>query len=146
VKTEAGSAPNVFHIDLETVSGQLLAQRLAKNSRLVRCWFAIPCGAMSRDREKRVPDRLLKLGAPDPRPLRSVSEPMGVFMLSLDLASDDLSVRKGATQCRCVLDRGEPSTVHLAAHTTFLNIALLPNVLDIDTQMCMHGLQANKWT
>ena len=84
----------VVKIDLCSKDGvRVLLNQLNSNKRVV-VWLAPPCGTFSRARERPVPVKLKRMGAPEPQPLRDATFPMGFPDLT---GSDREKVGRGNT-------------------------------------------------
>ena len=70
------------NLDLTKDSGWIVLYELLESERLVYVHGAPPCGTATRARERRIAKSLIRKGAPDPRPLRSVDQPHGIWGLS----------------------------------------------------------------
>ena len=68
----------VITLDLANPADQALLMTKARAHEFDYVHAAPPCGTSTRARDKRVPLWLQRLGAPDPKPLRSTLEPEGV--------------------------------------------------------------------
>ena len=70
----------VMMADLTTAEGQQLVMDLLKSTRGELVWVHIapPCGTASRARERPIPAKLIRQGAPTPQPLRSAEWPEGL--------------------------------------------------------------------
>ena len=68
----------VVSMDLASPADQALLMSKARAHEFDYVHAAPPCGTSTRARDKRVPLWLQRLGAPDPKPLRSTLEPEGV--------------------------------------------------------------------
>ena len=73
------SAPQapVMKLDLATDDGQRIVKELVREAPVVYIHAAVPCGTASRAREKPISLKLRLAGAPQPRQLRSRSQPYG---------------------------------------------------------------------
>ena len=65
---------------------------------------ALPCGTGSRARERPVPSHLVAKGAPQPRPLRNASEPLGLPHLSMHEREKVESANKLAEFTICLFE------------------------------------------
>ena len=104
---------------------------------------------MSRAREKLVPAALQRLGAPNPRPLRSNDYPDGLPDLEgLDLIKVKLANKLSDFVAEVVLDMHQrrafftvenPLNSYLWARPSYASLARLPGIRIIRFQACMHG-------
>ena len=67
-----------LNLDLTLDSSWEVLDRLRRENRIFFMHAAPPCGTATRARERPVPQFLRKQGAPNPRPLRTDDEPLGV--------------------------------------------------------------------
>ena len=69
-------------LDLCSTTGQKIFWDLLQSPDLMGVHFGLPCGTASRARERKIPEHLRQLGVPEPPPLRSAMQPLGVDGLS----------------------------------------------------------------
>ena len=128
---------------------------LAEGTNVVFVWLGIPCGTLSRAREKPLPKHLKRRGVPEPQPLRSEQQPWGLPGLGprdqerVDTAN--VLIRFAVQviiQCHSLgilwaLENPRRSLLWWIA--LIAEILHLDGVFDVDYQACMHGGTRDKW-
>ena len=72
----------LLRADLADPEGQELVRSIAERHNTAYVHAAVPCGTASKSREKHIPEKLRRMGAPTPRQLRSETMPEGLPGLS----------------------------------------------------------------
>jgi hypothetical protein len=146
----------ILAVDLATPAGQDLAKTLIGDSAVFFVFAAPPCGTASRARNRPVPSHLRRMGAPEPRPLRSSERPWGLADLS---GLDALRVQKAnelyVFTAKCARDAaaaGRLWCIENPANSFFWDLDVvaallsLPNAQDTCFHNCMHGGSRDKLT
>jgi hypothetical protein len=115
---------------------------------------AVPCGTASRARDKPIPSKFLRAGAPQPRPLRSEKWPRGLPGLS---SNEEMRVKMANEiyDFVCLLfieyhhkllwTLENPFNSYFWMVDTAVLLAQLPGVSFAKFQQCMHGGQRPVW-
>ena len=150
-----------FDMDLTVRSYQLHILSLIHDRHFVYVHFAPPCGTASRARERPINPKLIRLGAPSPKPLRDASFPRGLPLLSehdqvrVDQANIiyDFCVEV-AIECA---NRGVIFSVENPRNSWFWTVAkqqatnthsshLWEQLETVSFQHCMYGSDRDKWS
>ena len=145
-----------LNLDLTKSSSWEILKRMAAERQVIYVHAAPPCGTATRARDKPVPLKLRKRGAPNPRPLRSLQHPEGLP----DLKGINAAKVKSANEiysataeflgyCHKVgiwFTCENPTRSYMWLTRWFTKLRKLSGVEPVDFQACMHGSTRDKWS
>jgi hypothetical protein len=150
------SCVKCLDIDLTRSDAYDILCRIFASCNVIYIHMAPPCGTSTRAREKRIPQWLLDLGAPNPKPLRSDEYPLGLPGLS-DLDQKKVDAANAIYEvCYRVLllakEKGilisceNPSRSYLWSIPPWSQLTSDPHFEPVDFQNCMFGGSRDKWS
>jgi len=142
--------------DLTTETGAKALESLVLDDRVAFVHFALPCGTFSRARERPIPKKMLRLGVPEPKPLRSEVQPLGLDSLQGNDADRVAKANKLVTLvARLVLALERQGKLWSIENPRSSLLWWCPDMIklkdqtcshDVCFQACMHGGKRDKWT
>ena len=145
-----------LHMDLTKPSSWQILRKMVSEGRVIYVHVAPPCGTATRARDKPVPLRLRRRGAPNPKPLRSLEHPEGLPDLrginaakvrsANDIYSATAEFLEFCHQNAIWFTCENPSRSYMWLTRWFRKLRKIPGIFPVDFQACMHGSRRNKWS
>ena len=149
-------AVQVTKLDLSKTASWEVLDHMLQVQPIIYVHAAPPCGTASRARERKVPQALRDRGAPNPKPLRSDTFPMGLPSLKgTDLdkveAANFIYVNMARFLRNCHkkgvrISLENPRNSYMWQFEEMRSLAALPGMRFVNFQNCMHGGKRAKWS